>query len=184
MKKLLLLAVLALAARPAAAQQTAPAPSASHVQAAEQLLVASDAENAMRKGMQRMMEMQAEQNPMLASMRDILEDFYARHMGWERMKPEMVRVYTSTFSESEIHELTAFYRTEIGRKMSERMPEIMARSTEMSQRIVQEHMPELTQKIMERMQSDPELMRRAMEQAERMAPPQAGTKQPATPRTP
>jgi hypothetical protein len=182
MKKLLLLAALALAARPAAAQQAAPG--ASHVQAAEQLLVASDAENAMRRGMQRMMDVQAEQNPVLASMRDILEDFYARHMGWEQMKPEMVRVYTSTFSEAEIRELTAFYRTEIGRKMAERMPEIMARSTEMSQRILQEHMPELTQKIMARMQSDPELMRRAMEQAERAAPPPAGTQGSSKPRSP
>jgi hypothetical protein len=184
MKKLLLLAALALAARPAAAQQASPAPGASHVQAAEQLLVASNAENAMRRGMQRMIDVQAEQNPVLASMRDILEDFYARHMGWEQMKPEMVRVYTSTFSESEIRELTAFYRTEIGRKMAERMPEIMARSTEMSQRILQEHMPELTQKIMARMQSDPELMRRAMEQAERTAPPPAGTQGSGKPRSP
>lgn len=184
MKKLLLLAALALAARPAAAQQAPPAPAASHVQAAEQMLVASDAENAMRRGIQRMMDVQAEQNPVIASMRDILDDFYARHMSWERMKPEMVRLYTSTFTEAELRELTAFYRTEIGRKMSERMPEIMARSTEMSQRIVQEHMPELTQKIMERMQSDPEAMRRATEQAERMAPPPAGAQGSATPRNP
>ncbi|HEU0080071.1 MAG TPA: DUF2059 domain-containing protein [Longimicrobiaceae bacterium] len=183
MKKLLLLAVLALAARPAAAQQAPPAPSASHVQAAERLLEVSDAENALRKGMQRTMEMQAEQNPLLASMRDIMEEFYATHLGWDRMKPEMVRLYTGTFTEPELRELTAFYQTEIGRKMVERLPEIMARSAEMSQRILQEHMPELTQKVTARMQSDPELMRRAMQEAERMRQP-SKTQPPAEPRSP
>lgn len=137
----------------------------------------------MRRGMQRMMDVHAAQNPVLASMRDLLEDFYARHMGWEQMKPEMVRLYTATFTEPELRELTAFYRTEIGRKMSARMPEIMARSAEINQRIVMEHMPELTQKMMERMQSDPELMRRAVEQAERNLPSSKG-QQPAKPREP
>ena len=141
----------------------------------------SDAENALRKGMQRAMETQAEQNPVLASMRDIMEEFYATHLSWDRMKPEMVRMYTATFTEPELRELTAFYQTEIGRKMVERLPEIMARSAEMSQRIVQEHMPELTQKVMARMQSDPELMRRAMQEAERM---RAKTQPPAEPRSP
>lgn len=170
MRRILLLAVLALAARPAAAQQAPPAPNASHVQAAERLLEASNSENAMRKGMQRVMEMQAKQSPMLASMHDILDEFYATHLTWEKMKPEMVRVYTDTFTEPELRELTAFYRTEIGRKMVERQPEIMVRTMEISQRTVQEHMPELTQKIMERM-SDPEFRRRAAEKAERMMPP-------------
>lgn len=179
MKKLLLLAALALAARPAAAQQSAPGPAASHVQAAEQLLAASDAENAMRDGMRRMMDIQAQQNPALASMRDVLEEFFARYMGWERMKPEMVRVYTSTFSESEIRELTAFYRTDIGRKLAERMPEIMARSTEMSQRIVQEHMPELTQMIMERMRTDPESLRQGEVRVPSVDPSAEPVKEPA-----
>jgi hypothetical protein len=183
MNKLLLLALLVLAARPGAAQQAPAPPSASHVQAAERLLEVSDAENALRKGMQRTMEMQAAQNPVLASMRDIMDEFYATHLSWEKMKPEMVRVYTSTFSESELRELTAFYQTELGRKMVERMPEVMARSAEMSQRIMQEHMPELTQKIMARMQSDPELMRRAAQEAARMLPP-SKTQPPAQPRNP
>lgn len=168
MKQLLLLMLLVCAARPAAAQQPTATPSVSHVQAVERLLEVSDAEGAMRKGMQQMMDMQVEQNPMFASMRNIMEEFYATHLTWARMKPELVSIYADAFTEAEIRELTAFYQTELGRKMMERMPEVMGRSAEISQRLVQAHLPELAQKVMTRMQEDPEAMRRAMEEAQRM----------------
>lgn len=97
-----------------------------------------------------------------------MEEFYATHLTWDRMKPEVVRIYTDAFTEAEIRELTAFYQTELGRKVMDRMPEVMARSAEVSQRLVQAHLPELAQKVMTRMQEDPEAMRRAMEEAQRM----------------
>ena len=150
------------------AQQAAPDPG--EVAAAEELLQAMGAEEAMQKSMDRMLEVQMQQNPMMASMEDMMREFFNEHLTWEQMKPEMLAIYTDLFSEAEIRELTDFYRTDLGRKLVEQMPEIAARSAMVSQRIVQEHMPELMQRMMQRMQEDPELMQRMMEEAQKMVP--------------
>jgi hypothetical protein len=48
-----------------------------------------------------------------------------------------------SFNEAEARELTAFYRTPLGRKASHEMPLLLQRGAEVGSARVQEHMPEL-----------------------------------------
>lgn len=54
---------------------------------------------------------------------------------------EVAQVYVDVFTLEEIEAVADFYRTPVGRKMLERMPELMGRSMEISQRMVADMMP-------------------------------------------
>jgi hypothetical protein len=52
------------------------------------------------------------------------------------MIAEMVPLYAETYTLDEIRQLTAFYTSPLGQKMQARMPELMSRSMEISQRVM------------------------------------------------
>ena len=52
------------------------------------------------------------------------------------MLAEMVPLYADTYTLDEIRPLTAFYTSPIGQKMQAKMPELMSRSMEISQRVM------------------------------------------------
>jgi hypothetical protein len=52
------------------------------------------------------------------------------------MIAEMVPLYAETYTLDEIRQLTAFYASPLGQKMQARMPELMNRSLQISQRVM------------------------------------------------
>ncbi|WP_437884009.1 DUF2059 domain-containing protein [Pseudomonas sp. LRF_L74] len=66
-----------------------------------------------------------------------------RAIGWDKLEPDMVKLYTTNFSEAELKELLAFYQSPVGRKVLERMPQLAARSVELSQKHLQSAVPEV-----------------------------------------
>lgn len=62
-------------------------------------------------------------------------------LGGDAFLSEVAQIYVDVFTLEEIEAVSAFYRTPVGRKMLERMPELMARSMEVSQRMVADMMP-------------------------------------------
>lgn len=141
MRALLLLLALAALAAPGRAQSPALTPG--HLQAAEELLRASRAEEMFRESIEVMLRAQTEQNPAMAQMEAPIREFMNRTLSWETLKPEYLRMYAELYTEAELRELTAFYGTEVGRKMLVNMPAIMRRSAEISQKQLQAHLPEL-----------------------------------------
>lgn len=153
MKKLIAAAcaaVLALAA-PARAQEPTP----SRLAAAEQLLTAADMERNYQRTMEMMIEQQMRQNAAMAQFEGIMRSFFAKHMSWRDVRGDMARVYALTFTEDEMRQLAAFYQTPLGRRLLDATPELAARTNEFTQRRLMQHMPELTQQMMEQMQAKP-----------------------------
>jgi uncharacterized protein len=147
MKTLLIAAALLCGfASPALAQ---PAPS--HARAAEELLELMDMKSQMQQAMDVMMKAQTEGNPMLAQFEDVMREFLNKYLAWEQIKPEYVRLYTEVYTEDDLRGLIAFYRTPLGQKVLAATPQVMQRGAEISQRRVQEHLPELTSAILQRM---------------------------------
>ena len=140
---------LALLVVSAAAQ--AQEPSASHLAAAESLLVAAQTEAVMDQAVDSMLENQIEVNPELEAFEDIMRAFVRRHMGWDAVREELVRVYAQAFTEAELREITAFYQTETGRKAVLLTPRLMAEGMEIGQRAFLAHRHELEARIQERM---------------------------------
>lgn len=56
-----------------------------------------------------------------------------RAIGWDKIKPELIKLYTTNFTESELKDLNAFYQSPLGKKVLEKMPRLTAESAQLTQ---------------------------------------------------
>lgn len=68
---------------------------------------------------------------------------FGEAMDWAHLKEFMIKTYSESFTESEIRELTAFYRSPIGQKAVDKMPAI----TEASMRNMRTQMQAIAPKL-------------------------------------
>ncbi|MET1078271.1 MAG: DUF2059 domain-containing protein [Pseudomonas sp.] len=54
-------------------------------------------------------------------------------VGWDKLKPDLITLYTKTFSEQELKDLIAFYESPLGKKMLTSMPALTEQSAKMAQ---------------------------------------------------
>ncbi len=64
-------------------------------------------------------------------------------IGWEKLEPELVALYIEQFTEQELAGLIDFYRSPLGRKMLGKLPELNARSAQLTQARLQTAVPEV-----------------------------------------
>lgn len=153
MTRLLLVLTLVAFAAPAAAQEIAPGDSA-RVETVERLLIVADLEKLYNESMEQTLAAQLRAAPMLAPYEDLFREFMTKHASWEVMKPDLVQVYREFFTEADMRAMIEFYETDFGRRMMAKMPALMARTSELSARRVQEHFPELMAEIEDRILAD------------------------------
>ena len=115
----------------------------SHYKAAEQMLLNMRADKVADDVMNNMFQMQAKANPMLEKNKENITGFLKKYMSWEAMREDMINVYMSEFSESELNDISAFYLTPAGKKMAEKQPNIMKKMMQVSQEKIQSHMGEI-----------------------------------------
>jgi hypothetical protein len=83
----------------------------------------------------------------------------ARTMEWTRLKEEFATLYVSVYTEAELRELTTFYKSALGQKMLDKMPQLLQQSMQLAQRHLQESMPRL-QKIGDEMVEEMKRLRK------------------------
>jgi hypothetical protein len=66
-----------------------------------------------------------------------------QEMGWETLEPEMLDIYRKSFSQKEVDGMLAFYRTEAGKAVIDKMPLVM----QYSMQLVQERIGTLAPKL-------------------------------------
>jgi hypothetical protein len=54
-------------------------------------------------------------------------------IGWNKLKPKMVDLYTSTFTEQELKDLVKFYESPLGKKVLREMPKVTQQSAQLTQ---------------------------------------------------
>jgi uncharacterized protein len=70
-------------------------------------------------------------NPRLAPYEDVVREWFSKVKETNHLEDQMVKLYAEIYSEEELRELIAFYRSPIGRKTLAKMPEIMRRGGEL-----------------------------------------------------
>ena len=115
----------------------------SHKASAVALLNLMDMEKLMSQSVDQMLQMQMKQNPAIAPYEPQMKAFLNKYMSWSSMKDDLVNIYVGEFTEPELKELTAFYQTPLGKKTVQKMPLLMTKGAELSQKRMQEHMGEL-----------------------------------------
>src|SRR5262244_996202 len=96
----------------------------SHRKAAENLLLVIEVDKSLPKVVAQVVETQMQQNPQLAPQREVLQRFLTKYVNWESVKEDTVTAYTQEFTEPELKKLTEFYKTPVGKKASEKMPQL------------------------------------------------------------
>lgn len=110
-------------------------------------------------------------NPGMQPYRDVMIAWLRKYMTWEAMKPELIKLYTETYTEAELKELAAFYKTTAGQKTLTKTPELMQKTAMAGAKLGQPHTDEL-KKIMDARREE---LAKAQEKAAAGA---AGTKAP------
>ncbi len=125
-------------------------PSARHLEAARELLAEMGMETVLDEAVDVALDAQLQTSPQLEPFADVLRTFMTKYMSWQALEAPLTRIYADAYTETELEELTAFYRTETGRKTARLTPVLMARSMEMGRQAVEDHMSELEYLILQR----------------------------------
>ena len=122
-------------------------PSASHAAAVKELFQVMNLAKTTNEAVDVMYKAQVDANPALKQFEDVMRPFMAKYLSWKNLEPQMIQVYAEAFTEPEVRELIAFYKTPIGHKTVNLMPQLMQRGAALGQKAVQEHLPELQEAI-------------------------------------
>jgi hypothetical protein len=141
MKRWIGFAVLATVLFPAAAWCAEAPPS--HRQAAKELLVLAGTARSMNTAAEAMVEAQAKANPAMEPYRDVMLTWMRKYVTYEALEPKLIDLYTESFTEAELRELIAFYKTPVGHKALEKLPELMQKGALMGTELAQQHTDEL-----------------------------------------
>jgi uncharacterized protein len=119
----------------------------SHRTAAENLLIVMEVDKSLQPLAEHVLENQLQHNPQLAPQRQLLLMFLTKYLSWASVRQETITAYTQAFTESELKQLTTFYTTPVGKKASEKMPQLAFIAEQLGLRQAQAHQAELRQML-------------------------------------
>lgn len=120
---------------------------ASHVRAAERFLVVTDAEKLMNEQTDQALQIQLRRSPATAQLLAPSQAIMRKYMTYEAVKPDLIKAYTATYSESELNQLVAFYQTDLGKMMLDRAPKVLALTRAATEERMKAAQPELMEAI-------------------------------------
>lgn len=119
------------------------------LKAAEELLNTLNMETLLSDSIDAVLTAQVQQEPQLRQHEQAMRTFLRKHMSYASLKPDFLRIYADAFTADELRQLSAFYRTPLGIKTVQLMPQLMQQGSELGMRRVQENLPELEAMIAE-----------------------------------
>ena len=123
-----------------------PPQMSAHEKAARELVQLVGADRLAREGAESMLAMVPD-SPESAVYKEVSRTWYEKLFAEQDFESEMVRLYMDRFSEKELREITAFYKTPAGRKAIDALPELMRLSATYGLRKAQEHSSELEEMV-------------------------------------
>ncbi len=129
-----------------------------HRQAALELIAITEMETSMTAQAETMVDLQVQQNPLIQPYRDVLVKWIKKTMAWDAMAPQMTQLFMDTFSESELRDLIAFYKTPTGKKALTQLPVLFEQGAKIGQELAEKNQAELEAMI--------EVRRQELEKAE------------------
>jgi hypothetical protein len=123
-----------------------PPQMSAHEAAARELVQLVGADRLAREGAESMLATIPD-TPETAVYKEVSRTWYEKLFADEDFESEMVRLYMDRFSEKELREITAFYKTPAGRKAIDTLPELMRLSATYGLRKAEEHAAELDEMV-------------------------------------
>lgn len=131
------------------AQFTCPKKGESHCRAVLRLFDAMNARETYDMAIAKALDAQLMAQPDIAPFRGVMERFFAEYASWDAILPDVVMSYMEEFTEVEVDEITAFYKTPTGKKAVERLPALFERGSQIGMKAVQNNQSHLIRMIEE-----------------------------------
>src|SRR6476469_6752073 len=125
--------------RPAFAQDT----SATHRDAVKQLMAVTHLRDVTMQSMDDIVKSQMAQMPQLKPYESIMRTFLKEQMDWSVLEPEFSRIYMEVLTEKELRDIVKIYQTPAGQMMLTKMPVLLVKTNEFTQRRLQSGLPVL-----------------------------------------
>jgi hypothetical protein len=129
-----------------------PSTPESHRRAVDGLFEAMGIQRVLDVAVDNAIKVQLEANPSLARFEKVMRRFMAKYLSLEGIRAPMTDLYVARFSELEIVQLAAFYRTPLGERTLVELPKILEEGSRIGLTQVQEHMEELKGMIREELE--------------------------------
>jgi uncharacterized protein len=88
-----------------------------------------------------------EQKKLVADFQQRVLDLVNKKLGWKALEPDFINLYASTYTEEELNGIVAFYKSPVGQKMLDKTPDLMTKSTDITQQKMREVQPEFNQLV-------------------------------------
>jgi len=89
------------------------------------------------------MELTEAQKPVMDKFFKKYTELVREELSWKKLKAPMISSYQQVFSEPEVKELIEFYQSPLGKKLLEKMPQLMEVSMQMMQQSMADMMPKI-----------------------------------------
>ncbi len=109
---------------------------------AAKLLSLIGMEQVVEQSISQMLDIQLQQNPTLNPYKGVILEFLSKHMSYENLKPDLLKIYSDEFTASELREINRFYATDVGKKTIEKIPALMAQGSQIGAARIQENIGE------------------------------------------
>lgn len=129
------------------AQTASPVPSASHMKAAENYLIATNIDTQFAGMIDNMIKASSAQIPAAQQPEfiKVMKIFMDKYYSWDSLKDSYTKMYAAEFSEDELNKLAAFYNTPLGKKLSSKTPVLLQKGMTIGQEVIAGHRAELEQ---------------------------------------
>lgn len=118
---------------------------------AEKLLDAMQLQKTLDAAIPIMLDTMLKHKPKIVPYKGVMLDFLSKYMSYAALKPAYIEIYANEFTAEELTEMTAFYSTQTGKKLIEKTPSIMTRTSHLGEKSFQDHMPEFEKMLGEEM---------------------------------
>ena len=121
----------------------------SHLQAAENFLVAAGVDTKFPSLIESIVNAFSKQIPEnnRTEFGNIMRKFMNKYYTWDNLKSSLDKTYASEFTESELKELSDFYSSPIGKKYTGKSTELLQKTMQIGQQIITDHQSEFEQMI-------------------------------------
>jgi hypothetical protein len=143
----LILGLSLVTASNSGAQAPAPTPTPGAVKAATELMQVMHADKTLHDQISAAFDVQIQNNPAMVPYRGAMQQFADKYLTWDAIGPQLTTAYAEVFTESELKDLIAFYKTPTGQKLSSQQATLSAKGQAIGLAVVQAHQGELADLI-------------------------------------
>jgi len=139
---------LALAA-PAAAQETTRPHTPSHMAVARELMEAAQVQKAAMAGVELTIGEQVRANPAMSRYRQVMMEWARSLFTSQEAINAFAALYADAFTEEDLRQMVAFYRTPVGQKMAASQGVLATRGAELGRELAERKQADLLARIQE-----------------------------------